>query len=179
MRYKRSHAHCLTYGSKAILHALFALAVRMPRLTIAVFLLLLAALAGTLTYTGYLVVSTLSAHLGWGRVPTGLLLGVLFARLPWIRAGKLQTIGLLPKRARLPVMATLLAFCFLSFLYRGEVVSLLFVGFALSFLIFYPRLKQRLLNRILAPFSQARARSARSPSREENVIDVDFREKRD
>lgn len=151
----------------------------MPRLALAVVILLLAALASTLSYTGYLVVSTVSAYLDLGRIVTGLLLGILFARLPWIQHGRLRTVGLLPKRARLPVMATLLSFCLLNFLYRGEIVSMLFVGFALTFLIVYPHLRKRLVNRILAPFAQAPLDPARSRTRDDKIIDVEFRERND
>lgn len=151
----------------------------MPRFTLAVFILLLAALASTLTYTGFLVVSTVSAYLDLGRVATGFLLGVVFARLPWIQQGKLRTVGLLPKRARLPVMASLLTFCLLNFLFNGEIVSMLFVGFALTFLLAYPRIRQRLINRLLAPFTQSPPDPARSRKHDDRIIDVDFREKKD
>ena len=64
-------------------------AIRTPKLTLAIALLLLAALAGTMTYTGFLVVGVLAAHLDTSRFLAGLLLAALFARFPWISKGKL------------------------------------------------------------------------------------------
>ena len=151
----------------------------MPRLAIAIALLALVALASTMTYSGYLVVGVLADYLDIGRVMTGLLLGALFARLPWIREGKLRTVGLLPKRARRPVMVGLLAFCLLNFLYRGELVPVLFVGFAATFLVTYPRIRQRILSRTFAPFFKSPVGKNRRKSIDDTVIDVEFREKKD
>ena len=65
----------------------------MPKLMSAVVLLVLAALAGTMTYTAFLVIGVLADHLGTSRFIAGLLLGGLFARFPWIRKGKLRIVG--------------------------------------------------------------------------------------
>lgn len=155
----------------------------MPRLAIAVALLALAALAGAMTYAGYLVVGVVSAHLGTGRLVAGFLLGLLFARLPWVSAGKLRTVGLLPKRARLPVMVALLAFCLLSFLYQGEIVPVLVLGFAASFLLTYRWIRQTILNRALSSFFKLTADPDRqngpAKSADDTVTDVEFREKKD
>jgi hypothetical protein len=124
----------------------------MPKQTIAVALLVLAALAGTMTYTAFLVVGVLAEHLGTGRVMAGLLLGGLFARFPWIRKGKLRIVGLLPKPVRRPLIVSILALCLLNFLSRDEYVSALFIGFATAFLLTYPWLRRAIVDRILSPF---------------------------
>jgi hypothetical protein len=100
----------------------------MPKLTIAVALLVLAALASTMTYTGFLVVGVLADQLGTGRVGAGLLLGGLFARFPWVNKGKLRIVGLLPKPVRRPLIVSLLALCMLNFLSRGVYVPALLTG---------------------------------------------------
>ena len=79
-----------------------------PRLTIAAVLLVLAALAATMTYTGYQVVGVLAEQAGTSRFVAGLLLGILFARFPWVSNGKPRIVGLLPKPLRRPLIATLL-----------------------------------------------------------------------
>jgi predicted membrane-bound dolichyl-phosphate-mannose-protein mannosyltransferase len=63
-----------------ILRLLVTAAVRMPKLAIALALPALAALAGTMSYTGWLVVGVLTDHLGTGRFVAGLLLGALLVR---------------------------------------------------------------------------------------------------
>lgn len=151
---------------------------RMPKLAIAVVLLALVALASATTYAGFLLVSTVSLYLEINRFVTGLLLGIMFARLPWIRQGKLQAVGLLPGKARLPVMAALLALCLLHFLYRGEMVPVLFLAFAISFLLGYRRLRQMLVKRAVSSFFQPAPGPARSQD-DKTVIDVEFREKKD
>ncbi|MFC5550001.1 hypothetical protein [Massilia aerilata] len=90
----------------------------MPKLTLALALCVLVALAGTLSYSAYLVVGVLADYLGTGRGMAGLLLGALFARFPWASKGKLRIVGLLPRPVRRPVMASLLALCLLYFLSR-------------------------------------------------------------
>jgi hypothetical protein len=151
----------------------------MPRLVIAVLLLALVALAGTMSYAGYLVVSIVADHLGTGRLLAGLLLGVLFARLPWVREGKLRTIGLLPKRARLPVMVALLAFCLLNYLYRGDWVPMLFLGFAMTFLLTYRRIKQIVVGRAISSLFKSSANPSYPKNTDSTVIDGEFREKKD
>ncbi len=151
----------------------------MPRLAIAVLLLALVSLAGTMSYAGYLVVGVVADHLGTSRLLAGLLLGVLFARLPWIREGKLRTIGLLPKRARRPVIVALLAFCLLSFFYRGEWLPMLFLGFAMAFLLAYRRMRKRVVGRATSSLFNFAAAPKHSQSTDNTVIDVEFREKKD
>jgi hypothetical protein len=151
---------------------------RMPKLAIAAVLLALVALASATTYAGFLLVSTVALYLNVSRFVAGLLLGILFARLPWVREGKLRAVGLLPGKARLPVMASLLAFCLLHFLYRGDMVPVLFLGFAVSFLLGYRRLRQLLLARAVSSFFQPAPGPAR-PQDDKSVIDVEFREKKD
>jgi hypothetical protein len=150
--------------------------IRKPKLTIAVALLVLAALAGTMTYTAFLVVGVLAEHLGTGRVMAGLLLGVLFARFPWIRKGKLRIVGLLPKPVRRPLIVSILALCLLNFLSQGEYVPALFIGFATAFLLTYPWLRRALFDRMLSSFYKFTGRH--SPKSTDNmVIDAEFREK--
>lgn len=151
----------------------------MPRLTLAVAILVLAALASTMTYTGYLVVGVLADYLGIGRVMAGLLLGGLFARLPWIRKGKLRTVGLLPKHVRRPTMLLLLAFCLLSFLYQGEKVPALFLGFAATFLLTYPWIRQAILGRMFSSLFKSPTDLNHPKRTDDTVIDVEFREKKD
>jgi hypothetical protein len=154
-------------------------AIRRPKLAIAVLLLVLAVLAGTLSYTGYLVVGAVAGYLGTSRVMAGLLLGVLFARLPWVVARKLRTIGLLPKRARLPVMVALLAFCLLSYSYRGEWIPVLFLTFAGAFLVAYPRIRKTITERVISSLFKPSVGPNHSKSADDNVIDGEFREKKD
>lgn len=152
---------------------------RMPKLAGAVLLLALVALASSTTYAGYLVVSVVSHYLDVNRFVAGLLLGVVFARLPWIRQGKLRAVGLLPGKARLPVMAALLACCLLHFLYRGEWVPVLFLGFAAGFLLGYRRLRRVLVARAMSSFLKPGIDPARTPDQDKTIIDVEFREKKD
>jgi hypothetical protein len=180
-RYQSQHRFLFLpfYRGPEILRFLVTAALRMPKLAVALLFLALIALASTLSYAGYLVVGVVAEHLGIGRVLAGLLLGGFFARIPWIRAGKLRTIGLLPKRARRPVMLALLAFCLLNFLYKGEVVPVLFTGFAGAFLLTYPRLRQMIVNRAISSFFKTSAGSHHPKSTDDMVIDVEFREKKD
>jgi len=151
----------------------------MPKLAIAALLLALATLAGIMSYAGFLVVGVVANHLGTGRLMAGLLLGALFARLPWIREGKLRTIGLLPRRARLPVMVALLAFCLLSYLYRGEWVSMLILGFATTFLLTYRWMRQMIVSRAVSSLFKLAPAPSHPKSADNEVTDVEFREKKD
>jgi len=151
----------------------------MPRLTAAVTLFLLAALASTMTYTGFLVIGVLADHLDIGRVVAGLLLGGIFARFPWFRAGKLRTVGLLPKLARRPIMLSLLALCFLSFLFSQNYVSAAVIGFATAFLLTFPWMRRALFNRMVSSFLKFKSDHNRSTSTDGTVIDGEFREKKD
>lgn len=150
----------------------------MPKLTIAVALLVLAALASTLTYTGFLVVGVLADYLGTGRVVAGLLLGSLFARFPWISKGRLRIVGLLPKPVRRPLMVSILALCLLTFLSRGEYVSAAFTGFATVFLLTYPWLRRAMVDRMLSSVVKFSGRNPHQ-STDDTVIDGEFREKRE
>ena len=150
----------------------------MPKLTIAVVLLALAALAGTMTYTGFLIIGVLADYLGTGRVIAGLLLGALFARFPWISKGKLRIVGLLPKPVRRPLMAGILALCLLNFLWRSEYVPALFTGFTLTFLLTYPWLRRAMFDRMLSSVFKFAGRNP-AKSTDDTVIEGEFREKKE
>ena len=139
---------------------------------------MLAALASTLTYTGFLVVGVLADHLGTGRVMAGLLLGGLFARFPWISKGKLRIFGLLPKPVRRPLIVSILALCLLTFLARGETMPALFTGFAAAFLLSYPWLRRAIFERVLSSVFTFTGLN-RPKSSDENVIDGEFRERKE
>lgn len=153
-------------------------AIRTPKLTLAIALLLLAALAATMTYTGFLVVGVLAAYLGTGRFLAGLLLAVVFARFPWISKGKLRIVGLLPKPVRRPLIAGILALCLLNFLWLGDSVSAIFTGFTLAFLLGYPWLRRVMFDRIVASVSRFTGRQPANKT-DDMVIDGEFREKKD
>jgi peptidoglycan/LPS O-acetylase OafA/YrhL len=150
-----------------------------PRLTIAVVLLVLAALAATMTYSGVLVIGVLADYLGTSRFVAGLLLGVLFARLPWIRRGKPRIVGLLPKPVRIPLMAGLLVLCLLRFLTRGDVVSAVFVGMTIIFVLGFPWLKKRLFGRLSSSVGNFAAGPNASVVADSTVIEGEFRERKD
>ena len=150
----------------------------MPKLTIAVGLLVLIALASTMSYTGFLLVRVLADHLGTGRVMAGLLLGAVFARLPWISKGKLHIVGLLPKPARRPLIVSLLALCLLNFIWRGEYVPAAFTGFTTAFILTYPWLRRVIVDRMVS--SVFRFAGLKRPQRtDDTVIDGEFREKKE
>lgn len=150
----------------------------MPKLTIALALVVLAALAGTMTYTGFLVIGVLAEYLGTGRVLAGLLLGVLFARFPWISKGKLRLAGLIPAPARRPLIVSLLAFCLLNFLWRGDYVPAAFAGFTTVFLLTFPWLRRAIFDRMVSSVFKFGGQNPRHPV-DDNVIDGEFREKKD
>jgi hypothetical protein len=152
---------------------------RAPKIAGAVLLLALVALASTMSYVGFLVVGVLSDYLGTGRIVTGLLLGILFARLPLIRQGKLRTVGLLPRPARRPVIVVLLAFCLLIHFQRGALVPMLALGFAIFFLLAYPRIRKMVVDRAFASVFGSLFKPGQPKSNDASVIDVDFREKKD
>lgn len=151
----------------------------MPRLTIAIALFVLAALAGMMSYTAFLVVGVLADHLGTGRVVAGLLLGALLARFPWISNGKLRIVGLLPKPVRRPLIVSLLALCLLSFLSRGEYVSASFTGFATAFLVTYPWLRKTIFDRTLSSVFKFAGGQNPLKRTDDTVIDAEFREKKE
>ena len=151
---------------------------RMPRLTIAVVVLALAALASTMTYTGFLVVGVLADHLGTGRAMAGLLLGGLFARFPWISQRKLRIVGLLPQAARRPLIVGLLALCLVHFLWRGDYLPAALTGFATVFLLVFPWLRRAIFDRMLSSVFNS-ARKNPPGSTDDTVIEGEFREKKE
>lgn len=151
---------------------------RRPKLTLAIALLVLAALASTLTYTGFLVVGVVAEYLGTGRFVAGLLLGVLLARFPSISKGKLRIVGLLPKPARRPLIVGLLALCLLHFLSRGDYVPAGFTGFATAFVLTFPWLRRAMFDRMLSSVFKFTDRQPRKRS-DDMVIDGEFRERKE
>lgn len=151
----------------------------MPRLTIAVALLVLVALAATMTYTGFLVVGVLADYLDTSRFVAGLLLGAVFARFPWISGGRPRIVGLLPKPLRRPLMMTLLALCLLRFLAQGDIAPALVTGFTMSFVLALPLLKKALFARTAASVMHFGAGRQAPPVRDDSVIDGEFREMKD
>jgi hypothetical protein len=141
-------------------------------------LVVLAALAGTMTYTGFLVVGVLAERLGTSRAVAGLLLAVLFARFPWISQGKLRIVGVLPKPARRPLMLGLLAFCLLSLLSQSAYLPAVFAGVTMAFLLTYPWLRRTVFDRMLSPVFNFTGRNPRN-SADDRVIDGEFREKKE
>lgn len=150
----------------------------MPKLTAALALLVLAALAGTMTYTGFLVIGVLAEYLGTGRFLAGLLLGVLLARFPWIRDGKLRIVGLLPKPARRPLIAGLLGLSLLHFLARGAYVPAALTGFATVFVFALPWVRRTVVDRMLSSVFKS---TGRHPAKRDDdmVIDGEFRERKE
>lgn len=138
----------------------------------------LAVLAGTMTYTGFLVIGVLADHLDTSRFMAGLLLGVLFARFPWMSKGRPRIVGLLPKPLRRPVVVSLLALCSLDFVSRGEYVSLFFTGFAAAFVLALPWARRAVFGRLVSSIFPFAGRESRQ-SADDRVIDGEFREKRD
>ncbi len=152
---------------------------RRPRLSIAVALVALVALAGMMTYTGFLVVGVLAEYLGTGRFVAGLLLGALFARFPWIRKGQLRTVGLLPKPLRRPIIASLLALCLFTFLTRGEYTPAAFIAFATVFLLAFPWVRRVIFDRMVAAVFKSAAGQNPSNYTDDNVIEGQFTERKD
>jgi hypothetical protein len=150
-----------------------------PKLTIAAALLLLATLAATMTYTGFLVIGILSDYLGTSRFVTGLLLGAVFARFPWISRGKPRIVGLLPKPIRLPLMASLLALCLVRLLTQGDLMSALCAGVTLAFILGFPWLKNRLFARMSSSVANFAAGRNTPVTADNTVIEGEFREMKD
>jgi hypothetical protein len=153
-------------------------ALRMPKLAIAVALAAMAALAGTITYTSFLVVGVLAEQLGTSRFMAGLLLGALFARFPWISKGKPRIVGLLPKPVRRPVIVSLLALCALHFLALGDYVPAAFTGFATAFILGYPWLRRAIFDRMVSSVFNFTGRQ-RPEHTDDTVIEGEFREKKE
>jgi hypothetical protein len=145
---------------------------------IAAALAVLAALAGTMTYSGFLVVGVLADYLGTSRFMAGLLLGVLFARFPWISQGKPRIVGLLPKAVRRPLIVSLFALCLLHFLSRGDYLPAVFAGFAMAFLLAYPWLRRAVFGRMSSSVFNFPGQNPRKHT-DDMVIDGEFREKKD
>lgn len=150
---------------------------RAPKLTLAVALFVLAALASLLTYTGYLVVGVLADYLGTGRGTAGLLLAAVFARFPWVSKNGLRIVGVLPEPVRRPLTMSLLALCCLHFLWWGEYVPAACTGFATIFFLTFPWLRRAVFGRVFSPFFKFAGQNS-PKSTDDNVIDVEFTEKK-
>ena len=151
----------------------------MPRLTIAVALVALVALASVMSYTGFVVVGVLADHLGSGRFLAGLLLGGLFARFPRISNGKLRTVGLLPKAFRRPVMLSLLALCLVSLVSQRNYVPAAFTGFTIAFLVVFPWIKSAVFGSILSRLFSFKGDKSAPNNADDTIIEGEFREKKD
>lgn len=150
----------------------------MPRLTFALILLALVALASTMTYTGFLVVGVLAEQLGTGRFLAGLLLAALFARFPWFSKGKLRIVGVLPKPVRRPLIVSLVALCCLYFVSQGNYVPAAFTGFTTAFVLGFPWLRRAMFDRMVA--SVYTFAGKQPPNNTDGmVIDAEFKEKKD
>lgn len=160
-----------------ILGFLVRAAIRSPKLAGALALAVLAALAGTLTYTAYLVVGVLADYLGTNRFVAGLLLAILFARFPRVSNGKLGLVGLLPKPVRRPLIVAILALCALTFLARGDYLPAGFTGFATAFLFIFPWLRRAVFDRLSSSFFAFTGKGPRNNT-DDMVIDGEFREKK-
>ena len=141
-------------------------------------LIVLAALAGTITYSGFLVVGVLADYLGTSRFMAGLLFGVLFARFPWVSQGKLRIVGILPKPVRRPLIVSIFALCSLHFLSRGDTMQAVFTGFATAFLLAFPWWKRTMFDRVSSSVFHF---PGKNPSKrtDDMVIDGEFREKKE
>jgi hypothetical protein len=118
-------------------------------------------------------------YLGTGRVVAGLLLGVLFARIPSISKGKLRLVGLIPKPARRPLIVSLLVFCLSNFLWQGAYVPAAFTGFTTAFLLTFPWLRRAIFDRMLSSVFKFSGKKGPMNTDDDGVIDVEFREKKD
>jgi len=154
-------------------------AIAKPKLVLALVVLLLAALAGTITYTGYLVIGVLAEYLDTGRFLAGLLLAVVFARFPVIRERKLRLVGLLPKPVRRPLIVSLVAFCLGHFVWQGDTAPALFTGFATVFLLGFPWLRKTLFDRVLGSVSQFVPGRRPPKATDDMVIEGEFKEKKE
>ena len=171
------HLTSSIFRSTEILGSLVRAAILKPKLALAVALAVLAALASTLTYTGYLVIGVLADYLGTSRFVAGLLLGILFARFPRVSKGKLRLVGLLPKPVRRPLILSIVALCALTFLARGDYVPAAFTGFATAFLVGFPWLRRAVFDRMLSSVFKFTGKNPRKSSGG-MVIDGKFREKK-
>lgn len=131
-----------------------------------------------MTYTGFLVIEVVADYLGTGRIAAGLLLGVLFARLPWIKEGRLRIVGLLPKPVRRPLIVSILALCLVTFVARGDYVPALFAGVAMAFVLAYPWLRRAIFDRISSSVFRFAGQN-RPESADDTVIEGEFRERKE
>lgn len=131
-----------------------------------------------MTYTGFLVIGVVADYLGTGRIAAGLLLGILFARFPWISQDNLRIVGLLPKPVRRPLIVSLLALGLFTFVARGDYVPALFTGVATAFVLVYPWLRRTIVDRMSSSvFTFA---GQRRPERtDDTVIEGEFRERKE
>lgn len=157
-----------------ILPFLVRTAIRLPKLTATVALVVLFALA----YTGFLVVGVLADQLGTGRFVAGLLLGALFARFPWISNGKPRIVGLLPKPVRRPLIVGILTLCLLHFVWQGDYVAAVLIGVTTAFLLTFPWLRRAIFDRLLGAVFKFTGRNPAKPT-DDTVIDGEFREKKE
>lgn len=139
---------------------------------------MLAALAATMTYTGFLVIGVVADYLGTGRIAAGLLIGVLFARFPWIKEGRLRIVGLLPKPVRRPLIVSILALSLFTFVARGDYVPALFAGVATAFVVAYPWLRRAVVDRMSSSVFTFGGQK-RPGSNDDTVIEGEFRERKE
>jgi hypothetical protein len=147
-----------------------------PKLTLAIALVLLAALATTISYTGYLIIGLLADYLGTTRFLTGLVLGILFARFPSTKGGKLHPVGLLPKAARRPLILAVLSLSLASFVMRGDTVPASFAGFTIAFLLGFAWLRKAIFARVTSSVRNFAGGQNTPVSNDDNVIEGEFRE---
>jgi len=153
---------------------------RKPKLAAVVALVLLAVLAGTMTYSAYLLVGVLAEYLGTGRVVAGLLLGAVLARFPWISNRKLRIVGLLPKPVRRPLIVGMFALCTVHFLMVGDIAPALFTGFTTVFILGMPWLRRAVVDRAMSSVSAFAGRNPFKRGRTDDmVIEGEFRERKD
>ena len=173
------------FFSKASVRFLIQFVSRMPRASLLFVLVTLIAIAGCSAYAGILVIESIAHYLDTSRFAAGLLLSLLFLRLPSFREGKLRTRGLLPAQARLPLMAVLLALCLVDYGSQGKVVEAVFIGLAMGILLVIKAIRTLVASRISGFFTKFQQPSGAGPAAgpakavDSDVIDVDFREKKD
>ena len=155
---------------------------RMPRASLVFVLVALVCVAGCSAYAGILVIESIAHFLGISRFVAGLLLGVLFLRLPSFRGRKLRSKGLLPARVRLPVMLALLAVCLADYGARGEIVRAVFIGLAIGILLAMRAMRALVASRVSTFLTKHQRPTGAAPTSgsakavDSDVIDVDFRE---
>lgn len=131
-----------------------------------------------MTYTGFLVIGVVADYLGTGRIAAGLLIGVLFARFPWVNKGRLRIVGLLPKPVRRPLIVSILTLSLITFVARGDYVPALFTGFATAFVLAYPWLRRAIVDRVSSSVFKFGGQN-RPESTDDTVIEGEFRERKE